>query len=556
MYHSEYRATGRYVNNDQFIIAKYKNGPFRASKKVLKEMNERFETSGMLQWSGKKKLTCAYDTVAFSFFKKYAIYGNTPNNLNAALWRITSARLDSLEEHKVLFENQSEYFEKVHKRLDEVGSYLHILNTTFLQLRETQNFQRDIEIFANMPHPKRHLRLRALQRLNELGWLLEETLILRVKGKVKTCEKAKYGKKPRLIGDYSTEASLLGPFIVDKVKQCFLRNIAQVRGNTVLFCDSPSPESLGEVFKRHKHTGAFNCTYYSDDMIMSFNVGGRVFHFNVDISSCDMSNGLSVFNTLFKIVEGDQMATDVVRRLIKQCSHNVRCYNPHDMGEFYEFKSDGPKEYSGTVITTLLNNIASSNISLSVEEGFTPGHDYTHLELEQLIVDSARKCGYIVTVSKRSDYAHLQFLKNSPTESGDSYVNLGVLLRGLGGITGDFPGSGDLDARVESFIGSVVEGYKHSGDNSITRALRKRFPPPRKLVKLTLNHLNTYIIPTTGDEAVVDDIDLINRYQITSSDIAELVDRIENLKIGDIINVTATNNIFHVDYEYPLQKLF
>lgn len=287
---------------------------------------------------------------------------------------------------------------------------------------------------------------------------------------------------------------------------------------------------------------------------MSFNVGVATYHFNVDISSCDMSNGPSIFKLLELLVEGDGMATGVVKRLVEQCKHNLRCYNPYDKSEYYEFKSDGPKEYSGTVITTLLNNIASSMISTQVEKLFTASPNDTPDGLRQMIESAAFKCGYIVTVSERSDYAHLQFLKNSPTKHGQSYVDLGVLLRGLGGINGDFPGSGDLSVRIETFVSSVVEGYKHAGNSSVTRALNVRFPPQGKKVKLSLSSLNTYVIAQSGEASEVTDEDLILRYLITQSELDELVDSILHMQIGDIVNIPATNNIFHTDYEYPLQN--
>jgi hypothetical protein len=385
--------------------------------------------------------------------------------------------------------------------------------------------------------------------------LLDDLYMSKVKAKLKCLEKAKPGKKPRIIGDYSTEGSLLGGYLISRFKKAFTNNILDHPDDQIVFCDSPDVNVLSSVFKAHLDCKKFRCTYYSDDSIFSIRTkDGVLRHYCVDISSCDISNGPPVFNLLLEMTKSDRVAHDLVRRLVKQCGQPLQVSHPHNPRERFKLTTDHgtPVEYSGSLITTVLNNIATSLIALSVYAHVKEG--VAKEDVDTTIKKAAAAVGYIVTVGERDDFHSLQFLKNSPTSTGDSYVNLGVLLRGLGSCRGDFPGSGSIAKRVEVFAQSVVAGYAHAGDNIITRALRKRFAGKER-VKLPTDTVNYMLTTLTGEESVVPTTDLATRYGCTVSDLHQLESLILSLKVGDVINCRALDKIFNVDYEYPSQSL-
>lgn len=536
-----------FVNNMMFTM---KSHVFGGNKIAAGSDEFTFEKWGTFKFLSKEeRREPGYDTIGFSFYKDYTVYDNNLHNLRYGLHRLFGARKDSLDLHLELEEAQLGVRNGPLKHyIDEM---VRKFTLSFIACEIEPDHEQAVEKLAKMPHVKQKIRMRAWKKLVEHGLMLDELYMERVAGKLKTGEKAKPGKKPRVIGDYTTEGSLLGGYLIGRFKKAFTENLLNHRDDFIQFCDSPHVETLSRVFKRHLEVINFGATYYSDDSIYSIRSSeGILRHYCVDISSCDVSNGQAIFDLLQELSDGDSVAAGIVRRLIKQCATNLRVTHPQDRGESFTFMSKRPVEYSGSLITTVLNNIASSIIGMSVYDSLKNGAPDG--EIRSRILQAAARVGYIVTVNERDDFASLQFLKNSPTRLGDSYVNLGVLLRGLGGCHGDFPGRGDLSERVENFASSVVAGYAHCGNNIITRALRNRF---RRGPTVTIPDKNSsYIIGLIkGDESTVEDSELSDRYGCSIGELEELAECIVRLRVGDVINCKALDKIFNLDYEYPNQ---
>lgn len=536
-----------FVNNMMFTLKSHVFG----GKKIAVGSDERsFDTWGTFNFlSQEGRREPGYDTIGFSFYKDYTVYDNNLHNLRYGLHRLFGARKDCYETHRLLEEKQLGIRNGPLKHY--IDDMVRKFSLSFIACEIEPDHEAAVEKLARMPHVKQKIRMRAWKKLVEHGMILDELYMERVAGKLKTGEKAKPGKKPRVIGDYTTEGSLLGGYLIGRFKKAFTENILNHKDDFIQFCDSPHVSTLSGVFKRHLEVINFGATYYSDDSIYSVrSTEGKLCHYCVDISSCDVSNGKTIFALLQELSNGDTVAADIVKRLIKQCATNLRVTHPQDRGESFTFESSRPVEYSGSLITTVLNNIASSVIGMSVYDSLKNGAPES--DIRGNILAAAERVGYIVTVSERSDFASLQFLKNSPTRLGESYVNLGVLLRGLGGCHGDFPGRGPLEGRVEDFVSSVVAGYAHCGNNIITRALRNRFREGPKVIIPPKN--SSYIIGLIkGDESTVEDSELSDRYGCSIGELEELADCIERLKVGDVINCKALDKIFNLDYEYPNQ---
>lgn len=547
MRYTQCAVPGVFVNNEMFTMRSHSyNG-----KNIMSEEDVReFEVHGRLSFLSKEEAKVrGYDTVGFAFYKDYAIYDNTAHNLQYGLHRLFAARKDSLELHQELEEIQEGV------RLGVLKGYIdkmvELFQLSFINCEPTTDHEAAVLELAKMPHVKQKLRMRAYRTLVARGLMLDDLYMVRVKGKLKTKEKAKVGKKPRVIGDYTTEGSLLGGYLIGRFKQAFTLNILDHNEDFIQFCDSPKVEVLSAVFKRHLETVKFGATYYSDDSIFSIrSCEGELLHYCVDISSCDVSNGNGIFNLLMELCESDPVAHKVVKRLVAQCAQNFEVAHPHNRDERYVFKTSRPVEYSGSSITTVLNNVATSLIGISVYHAVKGGVKMS--EMRDTIMRAARDVGYIVTVSERTDFASLQFLKNSPGRDGRAYVNLGVLLRGLGSTNGDFPGRGDLGERIEDFASSVVAGYVHCGNHIITRALRERFSRGVR-VAIPSSQVNYTLSLLSGVESTIEDGELAERYRCSVAELEQLADCIRRLRVGDVINVPASDKIFNLDYEYPQQ---
>jgi len=125
--------------------------------------------------------------------------------------------------------------------------------------------------------------------------------------------------------------------------------------------------------------------------------------------------------------------------------------------------------FSGSVLTTLVNNVANLLIARSVYERRCT----TCAE----IVAAAADVGYVVTMDECDKFENMQFLKHSPFVNDDGvvlpFVNLGVLLRSLGQCNGDLPGTrnDDLRSRAQKFTSGYLNCFRYSGQSALFRAL-------------------------------------------------------------------------------------
>jgi hypothetical protein len=109
--------------------------------------------------------------------------------------------------------------------------------------------------------------------------------------------------------------------------------------------------------------------------------------------------------------------------------------------------------YSGSTITTAINNIANIAIGVSIAECEYKG------ELD--ICTAAERAGYIITGCQPLEYPEdIQFLKHSPIRDihgvYQPMLNFGVLIRASGTCKGDLPGRGPLIDRAQTFQRSLL----------------------------------------------------------------------------------------------------
>lgn len=409
---------------------------------------------------------------------------------------------------------------------------------------------------ANMIHPKRALRVQDYNNLVLSGKLGHGVYTARVKGKNKIIEFAKPGKYSRLINDLTVSGSLYGGYLADACKTAMAgEHIVELRGKTARssFVKSPDIPILSECFEHlicPQHDLEF--VYFSDDSCVSIRCDDGVYFCNLDISSCDSSNGVVIFDTLLELTKLNSAFHSVMKGCIDQCRLPLVLANPANEKERVTLKTRNPVEYSGSVLTTLLNNVANSYIYHAIFAAISR-HSRTGLrkaDMKSLIIDAAASVGYIVTIVECPSYHSLQFLKHSPcmTEKGITAVlNAGVLLRMLGQCDGDLPGRGDITARAEAFNASLVQGVVHSGNTPLLRCLQKRFPV-REVLPQHFTMPQSYTKTQGLAKGVISSGEFAQRYGSTAAEVDELVCLIHAARVGDKIFCDLVDRIMHVDY--------
>lgn len=379
------------------------------------------------------------------------IFENTNHNVSIGMRRMTRARKANLRFHRNLQARQLRFF----------GTHMHIID----KLRELysptmSNFcsaVRQAEDHHADPHVKRHLRIQAWNDLLETGQISTRTWIRYVKYKMKKAEWAKPGKESRMIGDLGVPASLLGFRVTKYLKEAMEEFKFEINGGTIEFCAKPGHAKLKEIFRNLENPPRrFYFVYFSDDSCIAIRTAnGTVIRGDVDIASCDASHGEALFNAFTRLGTGP--AHDALSRLVAQCRKKIRVYDLDDTvkrDNYTELWGHGARLFSGSTLTTCMNNLANIMIAVAISEA--------DIQSEADIHKASQEAGYSVTIDIAEEFEDMTFLKHSPVRdtSGDwqPVLNVGVLLRMSGVCKGDLPGSGPLAPRAIAFQRALLQG--------------------------------------------------------------------------------------------------
>lgn len=480
------------------------------------------------------------------------IYANTNENFRLAFRRITASRVPEVPGyHQLLFSLQSNF---VSSKVDFISKLCSLYTPFFDDYQGAENEATDHHADT---HPKRELRIQGYEKLlarNDLG-STDSLWAKSVLVKIKPAETAKVDKYPRVIGDYGVEASLLGFRLTDIMKSAQSATRIDIYGGTLIFCKSPDPLQLLEFFNLlFDPPGRFIFLYFSDDSCLSIrDTSGALRWFNLDISSCDASHGTSMFAAYLRLFPKGP-ARDDAHRLIRQCLLPIRIVSRNLAREVLFLQCIRPFLYSGSTITTSLNNLACILIILSLVE--RPFHGILVNNIAVEIVDAAERVGYILTGCEPLEYFEdLQFLKNSPVRdtNGDwqPLLNFGVLLRASGRKHGDHPGFGDLEPRGNAFQYALIHGcYPHVTFpvfESMKTATGITGPP---VDDPAIKELLQYKSPIDAPRApfCVDVSSFCLRYRLTMDEYHDLLCVFAVLTYGYVYHSIALTKILGKDY--------
>jgi len=424
---------------------------------------------------------------------------------------------------------------------------------------------------ANMPHLKKKLRLQYIngQLIHDPKDILCKRLIAKVKR-----ELAKFGKVPRLFVDYNSGCMAYNE-VPEFVKVCIdghhnrstglHLNVPDYFDYDIFITAKPRDGYMGECFeliRRAQNTRNFlQFIIYSDDSMCCGNVAGVPLNYNMDISSCDSGNRRGVFALVGQLLS--QFCPTASAGLLRQCMLPIDITDPNTFsGARFKIKVDGPFEGSGTVLTTVLNHMASSLIAVNIIGNFFKlvSCGTNTGKLEEVILDSASLAGHLVTLESCSIFEKLQFLKHSPCSDSSmnwsTNLNYGCILRSLGQVEEDLThiqtnqSKHDFDLltweeKCNLFIGSVIAGLVHEPSSSIMEALRLRFPFVHQCKHSTYTENRSNQSKT---DFVISNASLCRRYNCDENEIQHLCYLISTIRVGSILTCSLLDKIFLVDY--------
>lgn len=377
---------------------------------------------------------------------------------------------------------------------------------------------------------KRKLRILAREELLDSGKMFHRHYIDRVTYKMKTLEFGKPGKYPRMIGDMGVAASLQGFRVTEILKHALTGPIVH-RNCTYYFVGDASAESLNQAFRTLVEMPTeyvFLC--FSDDAVMGHRGPGGVRYMNLDISSCDASHTRESFQ-LVQDVAGPAYA-DAIRVLTEQCEMPILLTSVEDRRRRVVLRPVEPRLYSGSTLTTLINTLASMTIALAITQ-----HPYT----AEGIVAAASKAGYIVTVDWCDRLEDVQFLKRSPTMINGEVrhlLNAGVFFRSSGMCHGDLPGRGDYEQRARAFQRGLISSFFPGVDVPWVNRMRTE----GRVILQDDRFLKS------SDPVSLSNEHFFRRYQLTESELEELVDGLSQCDYSTSFECAALDKIFLKDY--------
>lgn len=495
------------------------------------------------------------------------IIGNTAENLSRGFMRLGGIRTDLATEI-------------AYRRDQRIFIYKHSKELEYIRERYAMGFSEFTSTIeeavkhAGDVHVKRELRIEALAYLMHSGligsnsWLTNEKVIY----KMKKDEMAKVFKTARLIGDLKVPASLAGAWITKHMKYAMRDNVLRINGGKITFCAAPHTAALrttmGEI---RDPEGKFTFTCFSDDSCIGIRTtDGRVFQANLDISKCDGSHTERLFEALRDLFPAS--CRPEVQRLINQCKAKIRVSNPESHRRGRSERVDlTPKEavlYSGSTLTTIINNLASYLIAIGISEEINshPGRN-TIESLMQTCKDGAARAGYLITV-EQPVWTHepqapgeLQFLKHSLAEDKQGrlqpVLNFGVFLRSSGICHGRLP-RGDIKQIGTAFQSLLLRGMYPRTHCPLLDALRKscNHKPVTEKVQRNLEAIIARKLAYKVDVALDEedlyftDDEFLRRYDLTEAEIAKLYEMTAGF--GSHHHSTGAGKILKADYGLSL----
>lgn len=496
------------------------------------------------------------------------LYANDAHGMVGAIRRLTAKRLPEAEgEHELLRENQFRNMRK--DTWGNLAMYISNLQQKIRNILSSVTVDECVlrNMWADQPHEKRTLRQRTRLEMYSDPPVRPTGMYKKYVGyKVKTYEVLEDGKYVRGIADLTPPASTRLGYYIDYVKEAFSQPYI-TRDLYAEFVKAPELDKLTDVFEKLINPPSnIYFAYFSDDASLSVRCSDGIFYSDSDISKSDGSQYQPVFDVLQEIMDIDSRFTKDIIATFLQLSQPLCAYNPENMKEKLIFISIlGSRLFSGSTLTTMVNNIANLLIALRFSEMYRIS--LTIAEVQALYTACAREIGYIVRLKPTTVVQKLSFLKHFPAYNIKGQLEPvllpGVPLRAFGKCKGDVPGSGKtpLHQRFRQFNSELAISMKNAGESSILAAFRTHILESHGTYKqgflgeklASETHANA----TSGISAFgtikrdwISNDQFMARYDLLEYQIDELCWYISNTPVGQAYRCDASDAMLSMDYSY------
>jgi len=439
------------------------------------------------------------------------------------------------------------------------------------------------QLYSHLPgETKRQERIKFFRSIGV--HLADDVIVQEAQVKMKL-EETKVGKACRLFAPYAAGV-LAAPHLAICVKGVmdgwsFIELGDQCGMQVYLFqCYYPSPDELTAAANfLHDFVTTYNNVFvaliHSDDFSFGVNVNGDWFITNADVSSMDTSQKILAHTLL--AVAYDGVDSDFGLTPIRQALAGFVIRNPVEPDVKFKVYPNGvgnPTLGSGSTNTTTINTLLVCLLCIGLAGGFWREGVSTVEANELLVPQICAFFGYVVKVKscyRRGVYepALFEFLKHFYDKRNRCMVRMPTsYLKSLGGMFGSpYPARLGLTAGayrsmshgqlMHQFVSCVVKGLVHEPPHSIMQVLRERFNSSNA-ISIHYSGL-LHDIPLVSSEKVtcydsvqphLIDLAIMDRYELTSSELAQIVAAIGSISVGEDARVLT--KLLNEDYSCGL----
>jgi len=410
--------------------------------------------------------------------------------------------------------------------------------------------------WLHQPHAKRKLRERTAEEAKRMGGN-ECDDHKPVQYKAKNGEILGPNKK-RGIGDLGAMRTDATAYIMDSIKQAW--DVPFVIGNAhIEFVKAADKTRLAEVFERLLEPGynKFVFAYHSDDSCVGARCKDGTVNFNGDIKACDGSHRTCIFDALEKFLSVTHglpnIHVDALTRAFKYLRSKLvlRYHKDPKQKVVYEFFT--MRLYSGSTLTTIINNFANLLIALELERLVPNPCEVTMEEFKLAYVTAGENVGYILKQFTCSRPEQIQFLKHSPSYVAGQVVpwmNLGTYVRGFGTFDGDLPHKRrQYRAAAAAFVSGVVRSRLNWGNHAFNDAFHHLIIEDRPQKPRINRVFEADRVKSLGVANLRVPIEaLASRYSCEPSELEELCHYIGRAELGDVVWLPIVSRIYAMDY--------
>jgi hypothetical protein len=364
------------------------------------------------------------------------------------------------------------------------------------------------------------------------------------------------GYKKRAIGDLGCVRTQRTAYVCESIKLAWSNvfNHGRLRS---MYVKAPDQGILKDVFSEllSPNDKLVFC-YHSDDAIFSANCSDGFVICDGDIAKCDGSHRNAMFDSLYHMLAYDINGSknchwNALSKAFGYLKLPIKMRNKFVQNESVMYRFKCMRLYSGSVLTTIVNNFANLLISLAFERRVPDPSKVTRAQLVRSYHLAAEDVGYIVKAKECTHIEESTFLKHSPTYVDGElvlFVGLGVWIRGFGTFRGDLPGRGDYNLRAKAFNSDVVYSRKNWGNHIIRDSFWHLYSPHSVRMTGTAYREAMTAKSIGGTELRIPIENLCRRYSLAASDVLEACGLLLQANTGSLLSHPVFERFYKVDY--------